>query len=932
MKNYPRLFSLLVSICLFPIISQATVGNYTFAASNGTYTPIAGTSFKTGLWDDGSSALITIPFTFVYNGTSYTTLAINPNGFITMGSIPADVYCGLQSSAPNSIAGYGTDLVGSTATSSIQYTTSGLSPNRQFIIQWSDCDHYNAAGNSNHWNFQIILNETSNTVQVVYGSCVTVTTLGPNTCSDVATESGDVGLLGPNTTDFNIRKVTNGTNTWAASIAGGAINAVCNLSPTNIPASGLTYTWTPGPVLPMAFSSCTTLFINNNLSVQQGTTNIQILQVPVVVTGTTTPFTVTSLNLTTGSSTNPTSDLANAKIYFTGNNSAFATTTQYGSTILSPNGNYTVTGSAVLSEGTNYFWITYDINAAAVVGDHFSGCCTQIIGSGLMGTRVPTSSCPAGFQAVAQGGIWTAITAPGTYNSGGLMLLLSDGTVMAKTTLGGTGGYGTTWNRLTPNINGSYINGSWSTLAPMANSRLYFSSQILKDGRVYVAGGEYGSGGSAGEVYNLTTNSWTNTPAPGSIVSDANSEILSDGRILQALVNGTLTQTLLYNPLTNTYASGPTALGIHNESAWVKLPDNSILYVNRLSTSSERYIPSLNQWVADANVPVQLYDAFGDEAGAALLLPDGRAFFLGSSGHTAYYTPSGTNSNGTWAAGPDIPGGKGTPDAPAAMMVNGKILCTVSPIPTSLDHFPSPTSYLEFDYLTNTFTLLKAPGGGTTLNSSCYVTTMLDLPDGSIMYSSQGSNVYYVYTPTGAALTSGKPTINTVTPQNCTSFKITGTLFNGISQGAAYGDDWQMATNYPVIRLTSGTNVYYARSYNWNSTGVQRGSAADTALFDLPSGLPAGSYSLVVTANGIASNPTAFNVVNPPNNWTGAVSSAWENPANWSCGTVADANTDVMINTGTVVVNSLIAICRSLTLATGTVVTVNTGGKLTVVH
>ena len=46
-------------------------------------------------------------------------------------------------------------------------------------------------------------------------------------------------------------------------------------------------------------------------------------------------------------------------------------------------------------------------------------------------------------------------------------------------------------------------------------------------------------------------------------------------------------------------------------------------------------------------------------------------------------TPSGTASPGTWAAGPDIPSAKGTPDAPAAMMVNGKILCAVSPVPTA---------------------------------------------------------------------------------------------------------------------------------------------------------------------------------------------------------------------------------------------------------
>ena len=98
--------------------------------------------------------------------------------------------------------------------------------------------------------------------------------------------------------------------------------------------------------------------------------------------------------------------------------------------------------------------------------------------------------------------------------------------------------------------------------------------------------------------------------------------------------------------------------------------------VDPFGTDSERYIPSLNRWISDAALPVALYNNL-DEMGAGLLLPDGRALFLGGTGHTALYTPSGNTNQGAWAAGPDIPGGLGTSDAPAAMMVNGRILCAV---------------------------------------------------------------------------------------------------------------------------------------------------------------------------------------------------------------------------------------------------------------
>jgi len=67
------------------------------------------------------------------------------------------------------------------------------------------------------------------------------------------------------------------------------------------------------------------------------------------------------------------------------------------------------------------------------------------------------------------------------------------------------------------------------------------------------------------------------------------------------------------------------------------------------------------------------------------------------------------------------------------------------------------------------------------------------------------------------------------------------------------------------------------------------------------------------------------------NNWAGTMSTAWENPANWSCGTAPDANTDVVINTGAVVINSNITV-RSLKLSPGASLTVATGFKLTVLQ
>ncbi|MBS1635195.1 MAG: T9SS type A sorting domain-containing protein [Bacteroidetes bacterium] len=464
-------------------------------------------------------------------------------------------------------------------------------------------------------------------------------------------------------------------------------------------------------------------------------------------------------------------------------------------------------------------------------------------------------------------GTWTPVATQGLNSNAGVMLLLTDGSVICKTDAGSSDGVGNSWNRLTPDASGSYVNGSWSFIAQMIDSRLYFSSQVLRDGTVYVAGGEYGTGGGNGEIYYPQYDIWgtAGTVHAGDTMSDANSQMLPDGRILQAVVKSTTygyNSNLFYNPVTMSYTHAPSCHKSHDESAWLKLPDNSILFVDINDVSSERFIPSLNQWVVDATVPVSLYEPFGEETGASFLLPDGRGFFIGGTSKTAYYTPSGTNAPGTWAAGPDIPNGLGAVDAAAAMMVNGKILCAFSPSSTATatdSIFKTPTYFYEFDYLTNTFTQVQAPNGTDTLNVAGYVTNMLDLPDGTVLYASQGSAQYYIYTPAGSPLASGKPTINSVNRISCDTLMLTGTLFNGISQGAAYGDDWQMATNYPIVRLSNGTNVYYAKTFNWNSYGVMRGNQADTTYLQLPAGMPPATYSMVVTANGISSDPVILN-------------------------------------------------------------------------
>ena len=133
-----------------------------------------------------------------------------------------------------------------------------------------------------------------------------------------------------------------------------------------------------------------------------------------------------------------------------------------------------------------------------------------------------------------------------------------------------------------------------------------------------------------------------------------------------------------------------------------------------------------------------------------------------------------------------------------------------------------------------------------------------------MLYTNFGSQLY-VYRPDGNPLAAGKPAVTGISSNGDGSYHLTGTLLNGISEGAAYGDDAQMASNYPIVRLTAfNGNVYYARTYNWSSTGVMTGNTPVSTEFELPAGLPLGTYSVVAVANGIASDPISLNTGGTP--------------------------------------------------------------------
>jgi hypothetical protein len=177
-----------------------------------------------------------------------------------------------------------------------------------------------------------------------------------------------------------------------------------------------------------------------------------------------------------------------------------------------------------------------------------------------------------------------------------------------------------------------------------------------------------------------------------------------------------------------------------------------------------------------------------------------------------------------------------------------------------------------------------------------------------------GSTVYYV-SQTNACGESPRSKITVIIEasipvQLCAPFGNTELVSN--LKGGNY--QWQLNTGFGFNNITNNDSNYIGV----NDSLLQ--------LINTPSSWNGYQYRCVV--NG--ANGTMY-TLEFADTWKGTTDSTWSNVANWSCGKLPDYNTDVFINSGTVVLKSN-AIVRSLTVSPGANFTVAAGFNLTVTH
>jgi hypothetical protein len=444
--------------------------------------------------------------------------------------------------------------------------------------------------------------------------------------------------------------------------------------------------------------------------------------------------------------------------------------------------------------------------------------------------------------------------------------VLTDGTVLVQ------GGQASDWWKLTPDNTGSYVHGTWKQVAslPSGYVPLYFASAVLADGRVVIAGGEYNDFQFAFintcAIYDPLKNSWKEFKAPAKwgFIGDSPSSMLPDGSFLLGSKFDKRVARLDPKTLTWTELNDTGKRDFNAEEGWTLMPNGTILTADvKAAPHAEMYDPAAQEWTSLGSTVTNLQGPpsinkinYGHnrvyyppgEIGPAILMPDGTVFATGSThkgatdGHTAIYTPGANGGPGTWKPGPNFTSGDDAGDSFASLTPSGHVLVEAE----------SGNLYL---YDGTNLTKTRFADGGPLSGDGL----LLVLPTGEIFVG--GTEVFR---DTGKPNPAWAPTITSVPTELSpgSTYKITGTQFNGLSQANDFGDEMQTATNYPLVRITNTASghVVYARTHDHSTMAVATGSTPVSTKFDVPSTIETGPSTLEVVANGIPSAPAKVTV------------------------------------------------------------------------
>ncbi len=465
--------------------------------------------------------------------------------------------------------------------------------------------------------------------------------------------------------------------------------------------------------------------------------------------------------------------------------------------------------------------------------------------------------------------------------------------------------------RLIPDEFGSYVNGTWKQAASLPNAYssltnqrgwgpFGFASATLPDGRVIYEGGEHNGPTFAldrrGAIYDPVLDAWTHVAPPSfenlypaappfpryptftshlvDVIGDSQSVVLPNGTFM--LASKLSKQQALLDPKTLTWTlTGTNKADVNSEEGWTLLPDGKVLTIDvdldfwfgltpqYTPGNSEVYDPQSGSWTSAGNTVGVLTSFPSGEIGPAILLSNGVVFATGDEGETTFYD----SRRNEWSAGPTYPSvsvnGKdyqlNSADTGVALLPTGNVLISAVPPPDDNGNVPF-TRFFEFDG----HNFIAAPDTPDAPFGFGFLVGMLVLPSGQIL-EFDGNTDIELYNPTfrnDDERDDDRPWYapavlevpHMVSPEK--TYRVSGVYLNGVSQGAMEGDDFQSATNFPLLRITNRRthHVFYSRTHDFSSMAVANHHPV-TAFFDVPATQEKGPSLLEVVTNGIASKP-----------------------------------------------------------------------------
>jgi hypothetical protein len=295
-----KLFALSAALLTALQSLTAQVSIYTFSQFPGTYSAVANPTMVGSLGQDDDVTPLTLPFTFTFNGTAYTSINVCSNGYLSFGALTGTEYGALSdATTTNVIAPFADDLF------MINWVIGDLTVGSNSITNCSSVIGFSIGDVIADWNNDFGGNPT---ITNIVGSTIVVNLTSVNTMSgyDVLNmnsminesvsgtspnrvyeieyqkmarffvtdetisykvrlyettnrvefvygtciagagfTSPEVGLKGATNLDYSSRNVTDGVNTWSNSIASTNISDLCDFTAGTFPLVGQVYQWSP---------------------------------------------------------------------------------------------------------------------------------------------------------------------------------------------------------------------------------------------------------------------------------------------------------------------------------------------------------------------------------------------------------------------------------------------------------------------------------------------------------------------------------------------------------------------------------------------------------------------------------------------------------------------------------------------------------------